>query len=145
MRIAILARATGSRVVARNSPALFSHSSHTCRPSRYCGAPLQPIVANRQIPRVRQYSTTGATPDADLNQQEREIFDKLNQKLNASKLTVRDVSGGCGSMYAIEIESEEFRGKGMVKQHRLVNEILKDDISQWHGLQLRTSAPKETS
>ena len=33
------------------------------------------------------------------------------------------ISGGCGAMYEIFIESEEFRGKRQVQQHRLVNQV----------------------
>lgn len=49
-----------------------------------------------------------------------------------------DVSGGCGSMFAIDVSSAKFKGLSIVKQHKLVNEILKEDIPRWHGLQLRT-------
>jgi stress-induced morphogen len=55
---------------------------------------------------------------------------------------VQDVSGGCGSMYAINVTSEKFRGLSMIKQHRLVNEILGEEIKKWHGLQLRTKVPQ---
>jgi len=51
---------------------------------------------------------------------------------------VNDVSGGCGSMYAIEIVSQRFEGLSMVKQHRIVNEVLAEEIKGWHGVQLRT-------
>lgn len=51
-------------------------------------------------------------------------------------------SGGCGTMFAVEVVSERFRGLAQLKQHRLVNEILKNQIKGMHGLQLRTSAPK---
>jgi stress-induced morphogen len=53
---------------------------------------------------------------------------------------VRDVSGGCGSMYAIEIASAKFKGLPMMRQHRLVNDVLADEIKTWHGVQLRTKA-----
>lgn len=73
---------------------------------------------------------------------ERLVYDKLAAKLAPQELVVKDVSGGCGSMFAIKVVSGEFKGIPMVKQHRLVNEILADEISKWHGLQLRTQAPK---
>lgn len=44
--------------------------------------------------------------------------------------------GGCGSFYAILISSPEFSGKTMVKQHKLVNDCLKEDIKGIHGLQV---------
>lgn len=53
-------------------------------------------------------------------------------------MQVQDVSGGCGSMYAIEIASPKFKGLTMMKQHRLVQGILEEEIKGWHGLQLRT-------
>ena len=31
--------------------------------------------------------------------------------------------GGCGSMYQIYIEAEEFRGKRLVEQQRMVNTV----------------------
>jgi stress-induced morphogen len=41
---------------------------------------------------------------------------------------------------SIEVVSEEFAGKSIVKQHQLVTKLLKDEISQWHGFQLVTKA-----
>lgn len=41
-------------------------------------------------------------------------------------------------MYAIEIVSSRFEGLSVVKQHRLVNEVLKEEIGGWHGVQLKT-------
>lgn len=73
---------------------------------------------------------------------ERQIWERLASKLSPTDLFVQDVSGGCGSMFAIKVVSPEFKGKPMVKQHRIVNEILASEIPKWHGLQLRTSSPK---
>ena len=42
-------------------------------------------------------------------------------------------------MYAIEIASEQFRGLNMVRQHRLVNSVLADEIRGWHGVRLTTA------
>jgi stress-induced morphogen len=44
-------------------------------------------------------------------------------------------------MYAVSITSEKFKDLPVIKQHRLVNEILGEDIKSWHGIQLRTKAP----
>jgi stress-induced morphogen len=44
-------------------------------------------------------------------------------------------------MYAIDIVSERFRGMNMLKQQRLVNQVLGEDIKGWHGVQLRTKTP----
>ena len=56
---------------------------------------------------------------------------------------MKDISGGCGSMYGIEVESEKFRGLNMLKQQRMVNQVLKEkmDSEGWHGVQLKTAVP----
>nr|XP_014685261.1 bolA-like protein 3 isoform X2 [Equus asinus] len=40
----------------------------------------------------------------------------------ATVIKVTDISGGCGAMYEIQIESEEFKEKRTVQQHRMVNQ-----------------------
>ncbi|CAN0312125.1 unnamed protein product, partial [Ectocarpus sp. 8 AP-2014] len=59
-------------------------------------------------------------------------------KIEASKAVVHDISGGCGSMYKIEVESPLFRGKGLVAQHRMVKAALATEIADMHGLTLLT-------
>ncbi|THW09363.1 bola-like protein [Aureobasidium pullulans] len=76
-----------------------------------------------------------------LDEKELHIFQKLNAELEPTKLEVQDVSGGCGSMYALDIVSSKFKGLSVIKQHRLVNAVLKDEIKGWHGVQLKTKAP----
>ena len=39
-------------------------------------------------------------------------------------------------MYAIDIASKSFEGTSIVKQHRMVNQILKEEIKDMHGLQV---------
>uniref|UniRef100_A0A8B9CC52 BolA family member 3 n=1 Tax=Anser brachyrhynchus TaxID=132585 RepID=A0A8B9CC52_9AVES len=41
----------------------------------------------------------------------------------ASAIRVVDISGGCGAMYEVHIESEEFREKRPVQQHQMVNQV----------------------
>ena len=54
-------------------------------------------------------------------------------------------SPGTGeSHFRVLIVSEAFQGKSRVDRHRLVNEILKDDVgSRIHALALATYAPGE--
>ena len=47
------------------------------------------------------------------------------------------LTGGCGSFYAISVEHSSFKGLSMIKQHRVVNDLLKDEIKGMHGLQVR--------
>jgi len=76
-----------------------------------------------------------------MNEEETAIFSKLKGELNPTELEVRDISGGCGSMYFVSVCSELFRGLPMIKQQRLVNDVLKDKIAGWHGLRVKTSVP----
>lgn len=88
-------------------------------------------------------ATAASTPEAPdyLSEGERSVFDKVKTELQPELLEVQDISGGCGSMYALEIVSEKFRGLPVIKQHKLVNQILAEEIKSWHGVQLRTRAP----
>ena len=99
-------------------------------------------------------------PPEYLSQGERKVFDMLKDGLQPTKLEVgsretnihhnaladvayqvQDVSGGCGSMYALDIVSDQFKGLSIIKQHRLVNTVLGEEIKKWHGVQLKTKAP----
>ncbi|NXD29918.1 BOLA3 protein, partial [Spelaeornis formosus] len=70
---------------------------------------------------------------------ERLLRDKFPR---AENITVRDISGGCGAMYEIHIETEEFREKRPLQQHQMVNEALGQEIGRMHGLRIFTSVPK---
>lgn len=83
------------------------------------------------------------TPDKPsyLSEGESQIWDILVAEFAPTQLVVQDISGGCGSMYGIEICSEKFRGLNMLKQQRLVNAALGDLMKGWHGVQLKTRVP----
>lgn len=76
-----------------------------------------------------------------LNAAETVIWDRLVKEFNPLTLVVQDISGGCGSMYGIEISSDKFRGATMLKQQRMVNAVLGDMMREWHGCQLKTRVP----
>ncbi|KAH8902438.1 bola-like protein [Coniochaeta sp. PMI_546] len=95
-----------------------------------------------------QASQTESTNDATslekpdfLNEAESTIWDMLVAEFAPTELVVQDISGGCGSMYGIEISSEKFRGANMLKQQRMVNAVLGDLMKNWHGVQLKTRVP----
>jgi BolA-like protein 3 len=92
----------------------------------------------RQI--LRRFSVAPLKPN--YTEGERKIHEKLANILEASQLAVSDISGGCGSMYAIEITSPKFRGLSLLKQHRMVSEVLQEDIKSMHGVQIKTHVPK---
>ncbi|XP_018022088.1 bolA-like protein 3 isoform X2 [Hyalella azteca] len=60
----------------------------------------------------------------------------------ASAVRVQDISGGCGSMYEVWVESSDFQGLSRVKQHRLITEALAEQIKDMHGLRISTSVPE---
>ncbi|PWN43167.1 bola-like protein, partial [Ceraceosorus guamensis] len=77
-----------------------------------------------------------AEPEKQMDDGEKHIYDLLTNRFKPEAIRVQDVSGGCGSFYAITIASREFAGKPTVQAHRLVNETLKEVISGIHGLQV---------
>jgi len=91
---------------------------------------------------MRMYSQASSTPQPPdyLSEGELEIFNKIKAELDPIRLEVQDISGGCGSMYALDIESSKFKGLTVIKQHKLVNQILANEIKKWHGVQLKTRA-----
>ena len=87
----------------------------------------------RPPPRARVLSTE--TPSEAMEA-------KLRDELDAVNVTVEDVSGGCGAMYKAYVESPRFVGLGVVKQHKLVQSVLKAEIAEMHGFTLKTAKPR---
>ncbi|KAL3424955.1 BolA-like protein [Phlyctema vagabunda] len=141
---AALQRATATSARSASLPLRCMRTSLS-RPS-----PIQ-ILRDRRYYSSTPTSTAPATPAScpkillqapeHLNDKETEIFERLVGELEPVELEVQDISGGCGSMYGIQITSEKFRGLNMLKQQRLVNSVLGEEIKSWHGVQLRTKIP----
>lgn len=95
------------------------------------GARARPFSAAAPPPKIE-----AATPA------ERSIADLIASRLEggADRIAVRDTSGGCGSMYTIEVVSAAFAGLRTVQQHVRVSRALGDEVSKWHGFTLVTSA-----
>ncbi|KAF4313719.1 bola-like protein [Botryosphaeria dothidea] len=150
-------RAAVSRIAAN-----AAFSTRRCASAARLPIPLTPSSANsffspriparasvsvshyRQCPAAarRAMSTAAAAPEPPdyLSEGELHVFNKIKDNLDPVRLEVQDISGGCGSMYALDIESPKFKGLTVIKQHKLVNELLKEEIESWHGVQLRTKA-----
>lgn len=96
-------------------------------------APAPPSSSSTTTPKLEK-------PDF-LDAAESQIWDRLVNEFDPVELLVQDISGGCGSMYGIEISSEKFRGANMLKQQRMVNAVLGDLMKGWHGVQLKTRVP----
>lgn len=63
---------------------------------------------------------------------------RSSSALKVSAVQVKDTSSGCGSFFSIKVSSPDFEGKTLIQQHRLVNEVLKDEIKAIHGFTLET-------
>ncbi|KAH9827760.1 bola-like protein [Teratosphaeria destructans] len=123
--------------------ALRAFTSPLAQPPRLRLPLAQPhrLPPHQRRPHATTDSPSVDSPPAHLDDRERHIFHTLTRSLHPTKLEVQDVSGGCGSMYALDIVSERFRGLSVIQQHRLVNRVLGEEIKGWHGLQLKTKAP----
>eukprot|EP01147_Barroeca_monosierra_P004132 gene4132-66_t len=75
-------------------------------------------------------------------QLEKAMIDKLKEQFNTDKVEVIDQSGGCGSAFRVTVESNAFQGLTTIKQHRLVQAALKDEVANMHSIQVFTSSPK---
>ncbi|KAI5993822.1 bola protein [Pisolithus orientalis] len=74
----------------------------------------------------------------------REDLEKaIHDSFRVSHLEIEDQSSGCGANYAIVLVSEDFEGKLSLAKHRMVNEALKEQISQMHAFSQKTFTPKQ--
>ncbi|KAK1991881.1 bola-like protein [Colletotrichum falcatum] len=146
-RVVAVSKTYRASVVARGPATSLwlaaRHHSSRAAPATPSG-PLHALTARPR--RFYSSETTPAAPAAlekpdHLDAAESTIWDKLVAEFAPSELAVQDVSGGCGSMYAIDITSAKFKGANMLKQQRMVNAVLGDMMKEWHGVQLRTKAP----
>jgi BolA-like protein 3 len=66
------------------------------------------------------------------------ITEKIRKGLGEGcKIEVVDLSGGCGTMLQIKVNSPVFKDKTVVQQHRLVNKCIEGE--DLHGFRLETS------
>jgi len=70
---------------------------------------------------------------------EEKLAQVLKKALNAHHVNVIDKSGGCGESYEVIVHASSFQGMPTIKQHRLVQEAIKDDIKKWHAVSIKTS------
>ncbi|KAM0716747.1 hypothetical protein Q7P37_008192 [Cladosporium fusiforme] len=145
-------KAMSRNILMRSSRALaFGSSRALSSTTRHAAfAPSRTSFQNT-IAKPATFSTTryysseapssAVEPPDFLDEGELKVFNMLKEGLKPVRLEVQDVSGGCGSMYALDIVSEQFKGLPIVKQHRLVNSVLGEEIKKWHGVQMKTKAP----
>lgn len=67
------------------------------------------------------------------------IESKLRNSFNnIDMLDISTVNGDCGQSYFIKIQSGEFLGKSLLDQHRMINEIIKEEVKVVHSVVLQT-------
>ncbi len=64
-------------------------------------------------------------------------------KADESSLLVEDLSGGCeGGTVRISVASPLFSGKSVVAQHRMVNDVIREEMRTLHACHIKTTAIK---
>jgi stress-induced morphogen len=73
-----------------------------------------------------------------------EIKQTLAEALPGSTIETQDLTGG-GDHWQVIIVSPAFEGKGLLEQHRMVNQALKEamDDQRIHALALKTFSPAQ--
>ena len=73
-----------------------------------------------------------------------EIKQTLSQALPVEVIETQDLTGG-GDHWQVIIVSAAFEGKGLLEQHRMVNDVLKDPLADQriHALSLKTYSPAQ--
>lgn len=77
------------------------------------------------------------------------IESRLQEALHPFHLEVvneshmHNVPAGSESHFKILVVSEQFEGLMLIKRHRLINEILADELKQIHAMALHTMTPDE--
>ena len=73
-----------------------------------------------------------------------EIKSTLASALPVSLVETQDLTGG-GDHWQVIIVSAAFEGKGLIEQHRMVNDALKDPLGDQriHALSLKTYSPAQ--
>jgi acid stress-induced BolA-like protein IbaG/YrbA len=73
-----------------------------------------------------------------------EIKQTLSSALPVTLVETQDLTGG-GDHWQVIIVSSAFEGKGLLEQHRIVNEALKEPLADQriHALALKTYSPAQ--
>jgi len=73
-----------------------------------------------------------------------EIKATLAKALPVSLVETQDLTGG-GDHWQVTVVSSAFEGKGLIDQHRMVNEALKEPMADQriHALSLKTFSPTQ--
>ena len=56
---------------------------------------------------------------------------------------MNDLSDGCGGKFDAVIVSKKFEGLALLARHRLVNEVLKEELKTIHAFTQKTLTPEQ--
>ncbi|KIX00766.1 uncharacterized protein Z518_09831 [Rhinocladiella mackenziei CBS 650.93] len=87
--------------------------------------------------------TSGALEAAPSGITPETLSAKLKEILNATYVSIEDMSGGCGQAFNAVIVSPEFEKKTLLARHRLVNNALKAEIAAIHAWTPRCLTPEQ--
>merc|ERR1712227_751241 len=90
---------------------------------------------------TKKFGSDKVDEEIDLTDKEKlmtTLLEKSEKLASPKEIVVKDMSGGCGAMYNIYVASPSFKDLNMIKQHRLVQGILKEEIKEMHGLTIET-------
>ncbi|KAI9146166.1 bola domain-containing protein [Paraphysoderma sedebokerense] len=73
------------------------------------------------------------------------LHNAIAEKLQAEHVEVVDKSGGCGQIFEVVIVSKMFEGKPLLARHRLVNDMLKEEIASMHAFSQKSYTPEQWS
>lgn len=93
-----------------------------------------------------RYATSSGGGDEkqrEISEAEAKLINLLRSRFpKARHIDVVDISGGCGAMYTVYVETSEFRNMRTVRQHQMVNDVLLAEIkNNMHGLRIQTAVP----
>ncbi|CAK9784205.1 bola-like protein [Cutaneotrichosporon oleaginosum] len=71
------------------------------------------------------------------------IEGKLRASLKVEHFEIVDTSGNCGSSFAVVIVAPDFARKMTLARHKMVNQILAEEIAQLHAFSQKTFTPEQ--
>ncbi|XP_055509032.1 bolA-like protein 2 [Leucoraja erinacea] len=67
------------------------------------------------------------------------VRDKLLKELKAEHVEVEDITAQkCSTSFKVLVVAEVFGSKALLQRHRMVNEVLKEEMKSIHALELKT-------
>ncbi|MDH5561179.1 MAG: BolA/IbaG family iron-sulfur metabolism protein [Deltaproteobacteria bacterium] len=71
-----------------------------------------------------------------------EFENRIIKALPNAKVEAKDMTGG-GDHFSVQVSSDKFKGKTLVEQHQIINQIFEEDFKgTLHALSIQTFIPK---